>query len=229
MIRQTEIVRSCSPADIRIARKETLLYLGYKNTEPTAEIESLIEECTAEFLPAAAYKACYERLPISFGNEPVIHLGFADVQSRSLWKNLAGCTEIILLAATAGPGVDRLIQRYSVVSPGKALVFQALGAAAVESFLDFLCTEFANELASEALYIRPRFSPGYGDFPLSCQKDLFRFLDCPRKAGISLTDNLLMTPTKSVSAVIGLSKTNTKCIPAGCESCPKADCAFRRT
>lgn len=229
MIREKELVCRFSAAEIAIAKREILHYLGYRNAEPTAEIESLLEECTAEFLPAASYKACYERLPLSFGKEPALHLGFGQVESRNLWKNLYGCEELILLAATVGPGADRLIQRYSHVSPGKALVFQALGAAAIESFLDFLSAQFAKELAEENLYLRPRFSPGYGDFPLACQKEIFRFLDCPRKAGISLTDNMLMTPTKSVSAVIGLSKTNTKCIPSGCEACLKEDCAFRRS
>ncbi len=49
MIRQTEIVSQLLHGGYPHQRSETLLYLGFKNTEPTAEIESLIEECTAEF------------------------------------------------------------------------------------------------------------------------------------------------------------------------------------
>ena len=54
--------------------------------------------------------------------------------------------------------------------------------------------------------IRPRFSPGYGDLPIEIQKDIFRALDCPRRIGLTLNENLLMSPTKSVSAIIGIVK-----------------------
>ena len=49
-----------------------------------------------------------------------------------------------------------------------------------------------------------RFSPGYGDLPLDVQRPLFAALDVPRKIGVSLTDSLLMAPSKSVSAIIGI-------------------------
>ena len=49
-----------------------------------------------------------------------------------------------------------------------------------------------------------RYSPGYADFPLAAQRELLALLDAPRKVGVSLTDSLLMVPSKSVSAVIGV-------------------------
>jgi len=49
-----------------------------------------------------------------------------------------------------------------------------------------------------------RYSPGYGDFPLAAQRELLSLLDAPRKVGVSLTDTLLMVPSKSVSAIIGI-------------------------
>ena len=75
---------------------------------------------------------------------------------------------------------------------------------------------------------RPRFSPGYGDFPLECQPGLFRLLGVQRNIGVTLTDSLLMLPTKSVTAVIGLCDGETPC-PTGCAACDRADCAFRDT
>lgn len=52
--------------------------------------------------------------------------------------------------------------------------------------------------------LKPRFSAGYGDLPLEVQKDIFRVLDCPRKIGLTLNDSLLMSPTKSVTAIVGI-------------------------
>ena len=53
------------------------------------------------------------------------------------------------------------------------------------------------------MFFKPRFSPGYGDLSLEVQKEIFSLLDCPRKIGVSLGDSLLMTPSKSVTAIIG--------------------------
>ena len=78
------------------------------------------------------------------------------------------------------------------------------------------------------LHTRARFSPGYGDLKLSSQKDIFRVLDCSRKIGLSLNDSLLMSPSKSVTAIIGVSNIEKNCNIKGCSSCEKRDCSFRR-
>ncbi len=213
-------------SEIALPLREVLYFLGVKG-EPEKELKSLIDECMAEFIPAVSYKASFCRLPISDPGD-TLSLGFAEVKSTNLKKNLYACKEIILLSATCGAAVDRLIQRYSRLFPGKALIMDALGGAAIESFADTLCADFKDELKGENLFLRPRFSPGYGDFDLAHQREIFRFLDSSRKIGLSLTDSLLMTPTKSVSAVIGISEIDTGCIISGCEACPKDDCAFRR-
>ncbi len=51
-----------------------------------------------------------------------------------------------------------------------------------------------------------RYSPGYGDYPLSEQRRLLSILDASRRVGVSLTDALVMAPSKSVSAVIGVTR-----------------------
>lgn len=77
-------------------------------------------------------------------------------------------------------------------------------------------------------YLRPRFSPGYGDFPLDCQQRLLDSLEAGKRIGIKLTDSLLMMPSKSVTAVMGVSKKPYRCDVKGCESCGKRDCLYRR-
>ena len=76
---------------------------------------------------------------------------------------------------------------------------QAIGTERVEA----LCDAFQAEIAAAETSIAPRFSPGYGDFPLDCQKDIFAVLDCG-SIGLTLNSNLFMTPSKSVTAVIGV-------------------------
>ena len=82
----------------------------------------------------------------------------------------------------------------------------------------------------KGLHARPRFSPGYGDFPLEVQRDFERILEMPKTIGVTLSDSLLMTPTKSITAVIGLSEIDTNCEKSGCEQCAMAGkCAYFRS
>ena len=55
-----------------------------------------------------------------------------------------------------------------------------------------------------------------------------RMLDCAKSIGLTMTDSFMMTPTKSVTALIGAGRTRINCPAAGCETCGKKDCAFRR-
>ena len=50
-----------------------------------------------------------------------------------------------------------------------------------------------------------------------------------KEIGVTLTDSLLMTPAKSVTALIGMSETEQACPVHGCAACPMGgDCAYRR-
>lgn len=130
----------------------------------------------------------------------VIDLGFTKTASKDLIKNLEGCGRIVLFAATAGIEFDMLIRRYERVSPSKALWYQSIGSAYAES----LCNAFCEEIKKEAGPAKPRFSPGYGDLPIEMQTDIFAALECERNIGLTLGDNLFMTPSKSVTAIMGL-------------------------
>ena len=151
-----------------------------------------------------------------------------NIESRSLSRNLAGCSQIVLFGATLGAGVDRLITRTSLTDMAKAVVVQACAAAMLEEYCDECQLAIGEELRKEQLYLRPRFSPGYGDFDIQYQEPLMRMLDCAKTIGLTMTDSYMMTPTKSVTAVIGVSPVEDRCPVEGCETCGKTDCAYRR-
>ena len=215
-------------SEIEINKAEVLRYLGYKKNDIQNAPHSVINECIGKVTASAAYKACYDKFPISMPGSSMLDLGFMSVSSKSLAKNLSCCNEIILFTATIGIETDRLIQKYTALSPVYAVVLQAVGAAAIEGWCNELNSRFAEREQKNKRYLRPRFSPGYGDLPLNMQKDIFRVLDCSRKIGVTLTDSLMMLPTKSVSALIGISSENTECKQEGCEACENYNCAYRR-
>lgn len=149
-------------------------------------------------------------------------------KSRNLSRNLQNCNSILLFAATLGVGADYLIQKYSRIQMSRAVVLQAAGAALIEEYCNTSCKKIAEDYESRGLYLRPRFSPGYGDFSLNCQPEILNALEAGKRIGIKLTDSFLMMPSKSVSAVIGISSIPHHCTVKGCEVCEKTDCPYRR-
>ena len=182
-------------------RREILRYAGVRGQAP--ELEALLEQCVAESDGKLSYKVCWREFPVR-RREEVLDLGFAETSSAALRRNLAGCGGVVLFAATVGIGMDRWIARYSSLSPAKALLLQALGTERIESLCDVFNEEVTREQAAVGRETRPRFSPGYGDLPLEMQKKIFAVLDCPRMIGLSLNENLMMSPSKSVTALIGV-------------------------
>lgn len=242
-------------AAVEIPRQEACRYLGYRGITPDATVGECLERCVEQLQKECHPRAVWERYPLRVEKTageyvlPETTLGTSGGQaakdaeksscrivagdlrfiSNDLGRNLDGCTTIVLMAATIGPGVDYLIRRAQARSMAEAAVYQAAGAAMVEAWCDMVNQRIVEALRQESLFARPRFSPGYGDAPLTLQKDFSRLLAMPATCGISLTDTLLMAPSKSVTAFIGFSEQNKECVISGCGSCGKReDCAYRR-
>ena len=205
---------------------EILRYMGCKEADP--EVLKLVEGCINEVRSSLTYRVCYRQFTIT-EKDGSLDLAFVVSQSEGLRRNLGGCKSLILFAATIGLEIDRLIAKYGRLSPSKALCFQAIGAERIESLCKSFNDDMKKTLAKSGFGTRPRFSPGYGDFPLEVQKDVFRVLNPAKNIGLSLNDSLLMTPSKSVTAIIGISEGSQSCIAnERCDKCDKTDCTFRR-
>ena len=172
-------------------------YLRLYGRAPDAALEGRIREmrkaADAAFRPARVWRR-FEDVAIAGG-----------AGSQSLSKHLAGCHAVYLVCATIGVEFDALQRRTAATSPSDAFVLQAIGAAAIEEWTDETEEAIRRELQDGETLIS-RYSPGYGDYPLSAQRNLLGLLDASRKVGVSLTDSLLMVPSKSVSAVIGVKR-----------------------
>ena len=144
----------------------------------------------------------FDELDVSvFGDH--VDLGLTSVESKALAKNLKNCRRAVIFGATVGMEIDRRIARYSAVSPVKALVFQAIGAERIEALCDVFCQSIKNDL-SDGEKLCPRFSPGYGDLSIEFQREIFSLLGCERRIGLTLNESLVMSPSKSVTAIVGI-------------------------
>jgi len=208
--------------------KEAARYLGYHGNRPDETVLAMIGQCIDEVSAAAVPRSVHERFPLRFTGENTFEAASLHLTSRSLSRNLAGCREVFLFAATLGIAVDTLIRRTAMLDSAKALVMQAAAAAVIEAFCDEENEKLRVEAAAEGLYLRPRFSPGYGDLSLDCQGEFLYILKAQKNIGLTVTDSGLMVPMKSVTAIIGISDINTACHQQGCGECSKTDCAFRR-
>ena len=193
--------------------KEVARYLGYRRAvPPEADVSALMEKAASEMQAVMKAQSVFEifDLAVDEPSSAVVSTGsttisFADVtlQSRDLGRNLAGCSQVALLAATIGPQVDALIRRHSSLDPVYASILQATGAMFIEELVDLVNSEIKKIAAAQGLKTKPRYSPGYGDVPLQVQKDFFRLLPCTR-IGLTLMDTLIMAPEKSVTAFVGI-------------------------
>lgn len=178
-----------------VSQKEVLRYAGVST--PDESILSLLQECIKE-ANITTGKIVYTTLPITKVSDGLC-IGPIKTKSKNLDTFLKGNNETTLFAATIGIRFDQLITKYSILSPSKALMFQALGSERVEALCDVFCDFIKEKKGSSNT---KRFSPGYGDLPLTHQKEILTLLSAEKNCGIYLNESFLMAPSKSVTAFI---------------------------
>ncbi len=187
--------RVISVDDISLNEGETARRL---HTSKGFEMEQ-IDECLAELKEAASCKFSAVRTSVSYLDENCLDCGFGEFKSETLIKNLQGCREAFVFATTLGHGVDRLLNKLSQISPARFFITDALASSMAEAVADK-----TEELVKGELLCRPRFSPGFGDLSLELQPRILNLLNAQRLLGITINKMLLMSPGKSVTAIMGI-------------------------
>jgi cobalamin-dependent methionine synthase I len=222
----------------RINLREIYRYLGYGKNIPDDDIKAVIDEVVDSLINVIKPKNIYKIYDCHISGEEIVFSNstnesdMIEIKSKNLSENLFGCKKAVLMAATLGLEADKLMQKYEIINMAKASITQSCGAACIEAYCNILQEKILDSVMAdtcEKLYLRPRFSPGYGDVPLELQREIFRALECTKRIGLTLTESLLMYPTKSVTAFIGLTTNPQSCHVGRCSNCEKIDCEFRET
>ena len=208
-------------------RKEALRYLGYKKNAPDERVEELMDECEELVLKTAVPRFIYKKLDFTVNEDGVAFKNTSMVlPGESIKKHLYKCDSAICMAVTISEGIDRQLRVLQLTDMAKALVFDSLASVAVEQTCDKV-----EELLREEYpdyYQTFRFGIGYGDLPLSQQGEFLKILNAPKLIGLNIGKTDMMTPTKSVTAVIGLTTGEVSSKKKGCMSCNlKGTCRFR--
>lgn len=208
----------------QLNRKEALRYLGYSGEKLNETIENLIHICEEEIFefakPRYIYKVCNI---INTESEIVKNDGIAIegcnfvLTGESIKKHLKGCDMAVLMAATLSDSIDRLIRVMQIEDMAKAVMVDSLASVAIEQVCDKVESIIGQVYPDK--YQTFRFGIGYGDLPIVLQKNFLNVLDAPKRIGLNVNSSCMLTPTKSVTAIIGLSDEPIEKTARGCQTC----------
>lgn len=223
---------------MEIPQREVLRYLGYRNQKLDQATARLIEECRAEAKALLRTGVVYRVYPIAReGDQIRLPATTLCLASKDLSRHLRHADRCVLLAATLGLALDQRIAAYARLDLTRAVVLDACATAAIEAFCDQVQAQLGAQAAREGYRLTTRYSPGYGDLSIVYQKAILEALQAYTRIGLTVTEDHLLLPRKSVTAFIGLEKgeKNTpeeKAETGGahdrCRRCPDQTCQFRK-
>lgn len=212
-------------------KSEVLRYLGHRGQDIREDIDALIDDTIYEAKSICSPRYCLIESGV-LEKEDGIYVSECNfyLSGESIKKHLNGMNRIYLFAATLGTGIDNKIRLWENKDLTRAIILDCAGSAMIESYCDSVCSSLAEESLKKGIYLTSRFSPGYGDLPLSLQKNLLNATDAERRIGLTCNDQFLMFPRKSVTAIMGFGeKELTNCKKSSCESCTARDnCFYKR-
>ena len=218
--------------DLKLVAK----YLGFGNKQPDERTKHDMERIAAQFEQAITGKWTYGHYLLDHSVEGLITLeGTAVVlEGKSITRTLKRCKEVYIMVCTLGVQGDLLIERNKMMSPTLGMIADACASAFVETIADSCQQEIESQLPAGAA-LTFRYAPGYGDLPLATNKTLLGELQSDKRIGVHLTDSMLMTPRKSIVAILGVLEEgiskgkNHRCGNTSCSECDLKDSCTARS
>ncbi|MCR5295482.1 MAG: methionine synthase [Lachnospiraceae bacterium] len=204
--------------------RDALRYLGLKEGLADPAMASLFEKCKARLLAVIDARYVYRVFPFAGG---LLEGSAYQPRGGTIARHLAGAERVILLAATLGSGTDLLIRRSRFLGMTETMMVDALASEAIERVLDAAEAGIFSRLGPDPHTFR--YSPGYGDLPLEGQKELLEVLDARKRIGLYVNESMLMTPSKSVTCLIGTGGNLRGEAKKTCRDCSlDGKCSFRQ-
>lgn len=217
--------------DLTLDRQEVLRYLGYRGQAIDSRTDALISGCMDQMLKTAKPRYVYRIFEVrqDIEQEAILlpECGLV-LPGRDIYEHLRECRKCALMAATLGIEADNLIRVAEADAMSRAVILDACATDMIEKVCDWAEREIEVRAAEENRGVNFRFSPGYGDLPLTLQGRIGEVLDTVRKIGLTMTENSLMIPRKSVTALIGFTVRPRKQV-SKCATCSmRGQCRFRK-
>lgn len=222
--------------DYSIDKNEVLRYLGYAGQEADAaifeRIDRIIEECERDLAPKSVvgYFSIDEARCDAQENPSIALAGTSLVlPGTDIVRHLGGARECALMACTLGAKSEQELARRKAVNPLDALIYDSACSALVERAADAVEATIVEHATQQGLYTNARYSPGYGDLPLSVQPMFLKVLGAFERIGLTVTATNLLLPTKSITAIVSIFDEQPSAEDVrSCSSCNMKDfCAVR--
>ncbi len=213
---------------LAIDAAETRRYAGLRKV-PTFGEKNILDACQ-EALLLSEVRGVWEVYGYDCAKHTVESRPPVTIEGKSIVKHLDGCEKVICMAATVGFAVEREItKKFERGEYLASVLLDAAATAAVEQAADAMEKHFAATFAKDGFKMRWRFSPGYGDWDLTAQEELFKIAGA-EQIGMKLSSAMMLEPRKSVTAIIGLYKGQgtSDNRQAACKACNRIDCSMRK-
>lgn len=179
-------------------KQQALKYLGYHNQLLDDDFDKLYDICEQEVIEQSHFKQVHQIYTLTDDlmiQELNISLLFGDTKYY-----LQGCHHVMLIGATLGIGVERRIKYTSKIDMSKAVIMDAIAS----SYLEYALDEYEKTLDLKDRTFR--FAPGYGDVPVSLNREFYKYLNMYKYLGVTLTESGLFVPQKTMLCFIGIGK-----------------------
>lgn len=194
-----------APINARVDERDALRYLGHRGQALGEELDTAFQAVAVKVDTLQAAGIAKQFLLAAIEPDCVHLEGTSLVLPGShIARHVQGASAVALMAVTLGFECERLLRQTACLGAVQGLMADACASSMVENAAEVFSEQIARVATSQGLQCKKRFSPGYGDFPLSVQADFLAALGASKILGIQVTEGDLMVPTKSITAVIPL-------------------------
>lgn len=213
--------------NLNIDENEILRLLGYRDEAPNEDVLSSVRDLISESHSYLLPEIIYEKVAISKIQGDMLFLENNVVfQGEVLTKEFACCKQVIILISTLGPKLEEKIEAaFKNNEYLKGMILDNIGVAALSNLNKSFQNKIMNEISRTDLGITRSLSPGNAGWPLSEQSKIFQ---CVNTSEVSLTEEYMMLPVKSSTAVYGIGMgVSTNMSEHQCSDCSLKSCALR--
>lgn len=212
---------------------EVYRYLGFQKEKPDDITVEQVAEARAKLEGNTTVKGTYQLFSFSKEENTGILLENTNLvlTGQQISLLLEESHHCILMAVTLGHEVERWIRELQIRDMAKAVILDACASSLIEQYCNQLEKDIQKEMEAQfdSVHFTDRFSPGYGDLPLTVQGSLCKVLQTDKKIGLTVSATHLMSPKKSITAILGIADRPQPMRIKGCGYCNlKETCAYRK-
>jgi len=210
---------------------EVLRFQGYKKgvDVPSADVRALFDEALAAGTQLMTPRAVVRWLPVARRGPDTLEIDTVQLTIPAIGARWGSIEHVAAAVCTIGDALERRVaELWDARELPLASMLDSVGSGAVESLAEYVNDLLCQQGLAAGLRVTNRISPGYGDWDVAEQEQLFR-LCAGDPAGIMLNAACVMTPGKSISLLAAAgAEARIDHYFSQCARCWMRDCAYRR-